>query len=242
MKKLLKQVRGRKQIVFLDLEGTQFSHETIAIGAVKASLNPDGTVKKFYPGFKKYVLAKHNVGRLVEELTGITSDLLAKEGVGFEEALPLLKKYIGTNFSKSRFVTFGSHDVRILKQSLLYTPEANHGIVTTIIKNHLDLSTLISEYVKDDKNNPLSLTNLCKLFEIPMIEPAHDPLNDALLLGYLYNELFKKTNIIKERYASVLLNINNVPRPIKKALQKIKDGGSITAQDIYQYLEEEIDS
>lgn len=241
MKKLKKQVQGRKQIVFLDLEGTQFTHEMIAIGAVKATLNKDGTIKKMFPGFKKYVLSKHNVGRIVEELTGITSDLLAKEGLTFDETLPLFKKYVGANFSKSKFVTFGTHDLRILKQSLLYTPEADHGIVTTILKNNLDLSGLINEYVKDENNNTLSLANLCKLFDINPIEPLHDPLNDALMLAYLYNELFKNNDIIKERYAQVLLNANNVARPIKKLLQKIKAGESVNYDDLYHYLQEEIE-
>lgn len=241
MKKLHKLVRGRKQIVFLDLEGTQFSHEIIAIGAVKALLNPDGTIKKVFPGFKKYVLAKNSVGRLVEELTGINSDLLAKEGLGFEEVLPLFKKYVGSNFSKTRYVTFGTHDLRILKQSLLYTPEADHGMVTTIIKNNLDLSSIVNEFIKDDNNNTLSLVNLCKLFEISPVEPAHDPLNDALMLAYLYNELYKRHDIVKARYANVLLNMNNVPRPIKKVLQKMKAGESVNYDDLYQYLQEEIE-
>ena len=78
MKKLAKATRGRKHLIFLELEGTQFSHELIAIGAIKATIKTDGTIKKLYPGFKHYVLASQNVGNYVEKLTGITDDLLAR--------------------------------------------------------------------------------------------------------------------------------------------------------------------
>ncbi len=241
MKKLRRTVRGVKQVVFLDLEGTQFSHEMIALGAVKATLKPDGSIKKLFPGFKRYVLAKNNVGKLVENLTGINSELLAKEGVDFAEVLPQFKKYVGTNFSKSKFITFGAHDARILKQSLLHTPEADHLLVQAIIKNNLDLNALINEYVKDENNNTLSLTNVCKLLNIEPLEPAHDPLNDALMLAYIYRELLVQTELLKERYALVLMNINNVPRPIKKVLNKLKNKETVSYDDLYHFLKDEIE-
>ena len=107
MKKLAKATRGRKQLIFLDLEGTQFSHELIAIGAIKATIKTDGTIKKLYPGFKHYVLATQNVGNYVEKLTGITDDLLAREGIPFDKILLMLKKYVGTNLSKTKFRHLG---------------------------------------------------------------------------------------------------------------------------------------
>lgn len=233
-------MRGVKQVVFLDLEGTQFSHEMIAIGAVKVTLKADGSFKKIFPGFKHYVLAQNSIGRVVENLTGITPDLLAREGVSFTEVLPLLKKYVGNNFAKTKYVTFGNHDLRILKQSQNYNPDADHNIVGVLLKNNLDLSVIINEFIKDDKNNTLSLVNLCKVFNIPPVEPAHDPLNDALMLAYLYRELLVQTDLLKERYAQVLLNLNSVPRPIKKLLNKIKSGESVNYDDLYHYLQDEI--
>jgi len=240
MKKLAKATRGRKQLIFLDLEGTQFSHELIAIGAIKATIKTDGTIKKIYPGFKHYVLATQNVGNYVEKLTGITDDLLAREGIPFDKILLMLKKYVGTNLSKTKFVTFGAHDIRILRQSLAHIPEADHTFIKTIAKNHIDLSAYINEYIKDEKNNTLSLVNLCKLFGVEPVEPAHDPLNDALMLAYLYSELFKKTDILIERYGEVLLNMNNIPRPIKRMLNKIKAGESVNIDDLQEYLRDEI--
>lgn len=47
MKALNKHLNNVKTLCFLDLEGTQFSHEMIAIGAVKVSIRKDGSVKRF---------------------------------------------------------------------------------------------------------------------------------------------------------------------------------------------------
>lgn len=240
MKKLSKAVRGRKQLIFLDLEGTQFSHEMIALGAVKATINKDGTIKKLYPGFKKYVLAKENIGHHVQNLTGITSEILQKEGVSFDKVMVMLKKYVGDDLTKTKFVTFGNHDIRILFQSLHYTPEADAEFVKKISKNNVDLCAYINEYIKDENNNTVSLVNLCKLFGIDPVEPAHDPLNDALMLAYLYNELFKQTDIIIKRYNEVLHNMNNLPGPIKKVLNKIKAGESVNNDDFQHYIRDEI--
>ncbi len=240
MKKLRKLVRDVKQVIFLDLEGTQFTHEMIALGAVKVTLKKDGTFKKVFPGFKIYVLAKNNIGHVVTDLTGITSDLLVKEGYSFPEALGLFRKYVGSNFSKSKFITFGNHDLRILRQSLLLNPEAHHGYVKTIGENYIDLSAVVNEYVKDDNNNTLSLTNLCKTFNIPLVEPSHDPLNDALMLAALYKELLIQDDLLVSHYQATLLRMNNVPRPIKKLINKLQNDGQVSLEDFNLYVKEEI--
>lgn len=239
MKKLRKLVRDVKQVIFIDLEGTQFSHEIIALGAVKVLLNKDGTFKKVYPGFKVYVLAHGNIGHVVTDLTGITSDLLAKEGYSFTEALAMFRKYVGANFTKSKFIAFGNHDMRIFRQSLLANPEANHSYIKTIGANYIDLSAVVNEYIKDDNNNTLSLTNLCKTFNIPLVEPSHDPLNDALMLAALYKELLIQDDLLVEHYQKTLAKMN-IPRPIKKLLTKLQKDGQVNLEDFNLYVKEEI--
>ena len=46
MKKFERLLKGHKSLVFLDFEGTQFSHEMIAIGAVHAVIDRHGYIKK----------------------------------------------------------------------------------------------------------------------------------------------------------------------------------------------------
>ena len=56
-----KLIKNKKTLVFLDLEGTQFSHEIIAIGAVKCKINEEilrnegVTLETAFSKFKKFV-------------------------------------------------------------------------------------------------------------------------------------------------------------------------------------------
>ena len=49
MKILDRKLRKKRTLVFVDLEGTGFSHEMIEIGAYLATLNEDGTIKRSAP-------------------------------------------------------------------------------------------------------------------------------------------------------------------------------------------------
>ena len=81
MKKFERLLKGHKSLVFLDFEGTQFSHEMIAIGAVHAVIDRHGYIKKSKKPFRIYVKAHNRVGKIVTDLTGITEDMLKQKGV-----------------------------------------------------------------------------------------------------------------------------------------------------------------
>ena len=111
MKKFERLLKGHKSLVFLDFEGTQFSHEMIAIGAVHAVIDRHGYIKKSKKPFRIYVKAHNRVGKIVTDLTGITEDMLKQKGVTFFTAMSELRKYVGLSFKKSSFITFGNHDI-----------------------------------------------------------------------------------------------------------------------------------
>ena len=46
MEAFKKLIKNKRTLVFLDLEGTQFSHEIIAIGAVKCKIDEKGKEDK----------------------------------------------------------------------------------------------------------------------------------------------------------------------------------------------------
>lgn len=228
MQKLMKRIEDAKYLVFLDLEGTQESHEMIAIGAVIYSLKKDKTLGKRAKPFKYYVKSKKRVGFYVTKLTGITDELLEKQGLPFDEVLEKFKRFVGRRWKHAKFVTFGQHDMRIFNQSLYYTPEANKNIVRSIGKNHIDLSDILSEFIKDDKNNPLSLVNYCKLFDIEFSGVQHDPLADAYNLAKLYDAFIKNPDIVDEHYLKVLKQTNNLPLPIKQVISQLVDGEDVS--------------
>jgi len=231
MNELKKAIRGRKHLVFLDLEGTQFSHEMIAIGAVRVVLAKDGTIRKTYPGFKRLVLAKNNIGKVVIQLTGITNEMMKRDGVTYRVAMEDLKKYVGRSFSKSLFITFGNHDLRIISQSVSHNLDANKIDAKFIKDNYLDLAAFISKFVKDEKGNSLSLDNSLKIFNIDFDGTKHDPLDDARNLARLYDAMHKNPHLLAQEYKKVLAKNKALPSPLPKLINKLTNGESITPEE-----------
>ena len=240
MKKLLKAFKGYHNLLFLDFEGTQFSHEMIAYGAIFVSIDKNGKVKKKKEAIKKYVKAKNQVGKFVENLTGISDFDLRRYGVSFAQALKDLKKYCGINFKKTIFITFGPHDMRILNQSHSYNLDADKDILNTIKKNYLDFQGFISEFIKDDNNNPLSLSHYLNIFGIEFDGKVHDPKYDAINLEILYEQFMEKKDVVTSEYNKVLANKNNLPAPIGKVVKKLASGENVTAEEFQTYLKDYI--
>lgn len=241
MKKVNRILKGRKHICFLDFEGTQFSHEMIAYGAYFTYVNKDGQITKAKNPIRNYVKSKNSIGRFVKELTGITEKDLEMYGVEFSKAIYEIKKYCGMAFKKTLFVTFGNHDIRILNQSCSYNLDAPKELCDIIKKNYFDFQSLISEFVKDDNGNPLSLTHYLELFGIEFDGKAHDPMYDAVNLAKLYSVFLKEKDIVLEQYCKVLNRSNIGPEPVNKAIKKLLNGESVSPEEFKQFIKEYID-
>lgn len=241
MKKFDRLLRGHKSVVFLDFEGTQFSHEMIAIGAVHVTLGRDGKIKKWKEPFKVFVKAKNKIGKYVTNLTGISEELLSKEGISFNEALTRLKKYVGISFKKSSFVTFGSHDLTILNRTISYSFDYPKDVASQIQKNYIDFLAFIGEFIKDPKGNQISLVHFCQMFGIEEAGPAHDPSVDAINLARLYDAVVSNKDILLEEYKKVLGNFSHFPDPIKNVVTKLVKGETVNPdqfeEEIKKYIE-----
>ena len=232
MKKINKLLKNHRYICFLDFEGSQFSHEMIAYGAVLAYLDKNGNIKRCKRPIKYLVKCKNKVGRYVEKLTGITSEELTKVGIPFSKAMKELKKYCGLAFNRTSFMTFGNHDMRILSQSVSYNLDAPVEITKVIQKNYIDFSAFISEFSKDDKGNAQSLIHYCEKFSVDIVGPNHDPSSDAINLCSLYNAFIKDTSLVQEEYKKVLGNFTRVPEPVKPIIQKLLSGENVTPAEL----------
>ena len=219
MKDLAKIINGRKTLCFLDLEGTQFSHEMIAIGAVKVDLKKDNTIKRIHKGYYSLVLAKNKIGKVVTDLTGITDEEVKAKGKRLRVVMQELKKYMGRDFSKALFVTFGNHDLRILAQSLAYNLDAPKEEIHMMIKHNFDFADWIGGYVRDENGNNYSLANLLKVFDVEFKGQQHNALADTLNLVYIYEEVLKRKDILDSEYRNVLLKQKHLPAPLHEVLE-----------------------
>ena len=238
MKLLDKAIKNRKYLVFLDFEGTQYTHEMIAIGAVLATLNRKGEIKRLKKGYKAYVLAKNKIGTFVENLTGITQSTLNKEGVSFTQALKGLREYCGSAFGHCMFVTFGNHDMKILGQSYSYNLDTPKDLVAQIEHNYLDFSQFISTFTKDSHNNPYSLSNYCAHYYVSREGIEHDPLYDAINLAKLYDAFVKNPDIVLEDYLNNLNRMPHLPQPIKTVITKLSNGEDVSADEYKEITKE----
>ena len=240
MEKVRRLLRGYRHICFLDFEGTQFSHEMIAFGAVFVSLNKDGTIAKAKKPIRQYVKCKNPIGKFVKNFTGISEKDLERYGVDFASAMKEIKKYCGMNFKKTIFMTFGNHDIRILNQSSSYNLNSPKEIVDVIKKSYVDFQAIISEFVKDDNGNPLSLSHYLELFKVEFDGQAHDPLYDALNLAKLYDIFLKEKDIVLEQYLKVLKRGSFGPKPVSEAIHKLVNGESVTPEEFIELIKDYI--
>lgn len=227
MKALEKALKGYRCLVFLDLEGTQYTHEMIEIGAYKVLIRDDLTVKKVFKGYESYVKAHARIGYVVTKLTGITDQKIKTEGIPFRLVQQQMKKYLGAYWKKCLFVTFGSHDLCIVNETTQNNLDCS--VEETRYMNHhtLDFSAFLATYVKDDNNNPLSLANYLKVFEVPFEGKAHDALVDAYNLLDLYKAVLSRKDILEQEYRKTLARIHHLPQPICKVLQKLDSGETV---------------
>ena len=240
MKKFARLLKGHKSLVFLDFEGTQFSHEMIAIGATHVVIDRHGYIKKHKKPFRIYVKAHNRVGKIVTDLTGITDDMLKKQGVSFFTAMSELKKYCGLAFRKSSFITFGNHDMKILSSSISYSFDFPKEIVQCIQQNYIDFSAFISEFMRDDKGNPLSLIRYCDAFGVKQAGPAHDPAVDAENLAWLYDATMRHSEILLDEYKKVLKSFNHFPQPVSNVIKKLANNENVTSDEFDKEIKDYI--
>jgi inhibitor of KinA sporulation pathway (predicted exonuclease) len=208
----------------------------IALGAVLATLDRHGNIKRLKPGIHLYVKAKNKIGAYVEKLTGIEQKTLDEKGISFYKAMGELRKYCGSAFTNCKFVTFGDHDLRILNQSVQYNLPVPKNEVSQIQKNYFDFASFISEYIRDDNNNPLSLTNYCIHFNIPFEGDAHNPMYDALNLAKLYKAFMDNVELVQEDYIKRLKNYPKLPEPIKEVMSTLAMGKNVEYNDFIDYV------
>lgn len=226
-----KETHDLKALVFLDLEATSFTSEMIEIGAYLAKIDEKGMVTKVFPPFKRYIKANHEIGTPVTKLTGITEDLLKKEGHGFQEIMSSFRKYVGRFWEDCRFVTFGEHDMVIIKNTMAEHRDIDPRYARNIYRHHLDLQRLLSFYIQDENGNPYSLANYLKIFGLEFDGKAHDAVYDALNLLDLYKKAIVSEEIFEQGYKKTL--INNKKPIIRELIKRLNSGQTITPE-IYE--------
>ena len=103
----------------------------------------------------------------------------------------------------------------------------------------MDYSAFISEFIKDENGNPLSLVHYCEMFNVPEAGVAHDPSVDAVNLMNLYDAFLNNKEIALNQYKLVLQRTNShFPPPVAKTITALAAGKDISAQEFENLLKE----
>jgi inhibitor of KinA sporulation pathway (predicted exonuclease) len=239
--KLLKTIlEDCQHLLFLDLEGTQFSHEVVAIGAVlvdcDSNYKPVGTETTF----KCFIKPSTDIGTVVTAMTGITDELLDKEGISFSEAMEKLNAFLGTRSVKTKVLTYGDQDCHMLSCSYRLCDDKTpflKSFVNYLLRNNVDVGTFFSRYIRGKKNELVSLTHMREFFSLPPAGTAHDPLVDSLDLYHIYQAFASDKELVKESYKKLLKNSNIVPLPMKALIVQLIDGKDVSVDDFDKVLD-----
>ena len=205
------------------------------------TIDKSGRIVKQKKSMKRYVKAKNSIGRFVENLTGITRLDLDRFGLSFANAMKDLKKYCGLAFKKASYITFGNHDMKILGQSISYNLDSPKELCDVIKKNYVDFQAIISEFIRDEKGNPLSLANYLQVFGLQFDGQAHDPEYDATNLARLYDAFMSNSNKVLEEYTKQLNRSSFHPEPVDKVIKKLLKNEPVTPEEFNGYLKDYIE-
>lgn len=239
MKFLENVLNCKRKLVFFDLEGTQTTSEIIAIAAIKVTLDAKYNVKKIdEKGFKKYVKSIGPIGPVVTRLTGINEDLLNDLGISYKKAFDQFMNYVGNDINDCMFVTYGNYDKKLLFETCKINDSYRLDDVKRISSNYVDLSMFLSKFMKDDKNNLLSLTECVEMLGGSFKGLKHDPMADTINLVQVYDLFTKNKNIVKDRYKRLISTDPKLPKPLQNVIKKLNSGQNVTPKDFQQYIDD----
>lgn len=240
MRLLKEEIGSPKELVFLDLEGTQLSHETIAIGACKYYCGEDllPLSGRKVEVFKRLVKPQERVGGVVTVLTGITDERLDQEGVSFHKALAELMDFSKCS-GKKVYVTFGNQDLNMLYQSKVRAnDQLSMDFFDHVKRNWFDLQAFVSRFVYDEKHLTFSQAKLLEIYQAEDLKNAHDPLYDAENLMNLFLSVIKRPDITLREFKRHLCSSKDFPAIMKPLVEGLFQGRDLTAQRFEKALED----
>lgn len=239
--RLLKEEIGEpRELVFLDLEGTQLSHETIAIGACKYFCGPDllPLPGKKIQVFKRLIKPQSPVGGVVTILTGITDDRLKTEGITFHKALVELMTFTKCT-GKKVYITFGNQDLNMLYQSKIRAnDQLCQDFYDHIKRNWFDMQAFVSRFVHDERHMTFSQPKLLEIYEAKNLQHAHDPLYDAENLMNLFIQVIKRPDITLREFKKNLLTSKDFFIISKPFIDDLYNGKDVSSKDFNKAIED----
>ncbi len=231
---------GSDLIVFLDFEGTQFSHKVISIGLVACKKEKDSLLFDMQNPWKyqRYILTEDPLGPIVEEMTKINADLLHKKGIPLHQAILEINKMLRPY--KKKFICYGSLDMKMMHLSIDENNQTEADFFKNMTKNHLDFHSYLEKRISNEKGQSYSIEKLLSLFSLSSEGMFHDPLTDALDLMKIFSSYVSD----EERTIELVLkNYKKNPHTSKidkKIVSRLIEKGEVNLTDLKEILKEQL--
>lgn len=184
-------------LVFFDMEATEIRHQAISFGMVglkKKSGKSLGELEEAF-SYHTYLKTEDNIGEFVENLTGITPELIEKEGKTFSEALVEILNILRP-FSKKVYLSYSDSDMMILAHTIHKKINVEDNFFRMISNSYLDLQNYYSKRILSEKGKTLSLFKLASLLQVEEEDRKHDALSDSILLKNVFLQYFKREDLV----------------------------------------------
>lgn len=167
---------------YIDFEATQFTEEIISIGCVAENGNTFNCL--VCPSDPK------KVTKFITELTGITREMVEKDGLSPEMAFCRLYEFVKANNGDEMpvYYCYGGSDKNFIKNTVKNMKNLNMIIFASSIQALMvDYSATVKNYLSV---NGLSLKKLVALIRhVEAVDQNHDALEDALMLKECFEGL-----------------------------------------------------
>jgi hypothetical protein len=96
----------------------------------------------------------------------------------------------------------------------------------------------LSEFIKDQNGNPLSLINNLLVFKEQFQGEHHQPLDDAKNLMLLYRRVLENKETIMSEYLKIFKQFRHLPEPVKIIIQQLLEDKIVEKKDLMQAVKD----
>ena len=169
---------------YLDFEATRFSNRIISVGCSAGNCSTFSSLVKPPKGDK--------VDKFIEELTGITNEMVA-EAPAADEVFSDLCDFIVDNSDdeQPRFYVYGNCDIDFLKATLKHMSNPKACLcIQAIMGGLVDYAPTVKKFFATSED--LALRKVYMLVKSCEFKQKHDALEDALMLQTVVENLHDK--------------------------------------------------
>ncbi len=232
---------GSDLLVFFDFEGTEFSHTAIALGLVAYKKDPSSLLpfsKKPDFTYSSLIKNKEPIGKVVEEITGISSFQLQREGKDYKEVVKEVSNLLRPYHKK--YLHYGPLDQKILSHTTDAEEETEVNFLRHVKKNALDFYLYLEERLLDENGKPYGIARLGDKFSLSFEGKQHNPLYDALALSQVYFYIVShEEELLKEYEKNYLIN-PFTEKLNKKIAETVLEKKAFTLEDFRYMLKENL--